>query len=216
MIPAAPRTVIVDDHALFRAGLRELLEEAAIPVLGEASTAGDGVRLVEHHRPDVAVVDLGLPDMSGVEAIRLISERSPRTAVLVVTVSDAEADLTDAILAGGRGYLLKETAVDTLASGVRAVAAGEAVLSPRVAASLMTRIRTEGRSAPGMPPADELSAREREVLRLVAGGASNSAIAAELFISPHTVKNHISTILVKLQVANRIQAAVRAVRDDLV
>jgi len=211
-----PTTVIVDDHALFRAGLRELLEEAGIPILGEASTAAGGVRLVAHHLPDVAVFDLGLPDASGVDAIRLIGERCPRTAVLVVTVSDAEADLTDAILAGGRGYLLKETAVNTIVDGVRAVAAGEAVLSPRVAASLMARVRVERRRAPGLPPADELSAREREVLRLVADGASNGEIAAELFISPHTVKNHISTILVKLQVANRVQAAVRAVRDDLV
>jgi DNA-binding NarL/FixJ family response regulator len=212
----APTTVIVDDHAIFRAGLRELLEEAGIPIVGEAATAAGGVRLVERQLPDVAVFDLGLPDGSGVEAIRLIAERSPRTAVLVVTVSDAEGDLTDAILAGGRGYLLKETAVNTIVDGVRTVAAGDAVLSPRVAASLMARMRVERRPTTGLPPADELSAREREVLRLVASGASNSAIAAELFISPHTVKNHISTILVKLQVANRIQAAVRAVRDDLV
>jgi DNA-binding NarL/FixJ family response regulator len=208
-------TVLVDDHTLFRAGLRQLLEEHGVSVVAEAPTAAAGVRAVERHVPDVAIVDLGLPDASGIEAIGEITARSPHVAVLVLTVSEAEDDLTDAILAGGRGYLLKDASIEDIVAGVRAVASGEASLSPRIAATMLTRVRADGhRAAPATDAG--LSARELEVLRLVARGDDNAAIAHELFISPHTVKNHISSILLKLHVANRIQAAVRAVRDELV
>lgn len=207
--------VLVDDHTLFRAGLRQLLEDHGVTVVGEAPTAAAGVRAVQRHAPDVAIVDLGLPDASGIDAIRRITERAPHAAVLVLTVSEAEEDLTAAILAGGRGYLLKDAPIEDIVAAVRAVAAGAASLSPRMAATMLTRVRENGR--PAAPHADAgLSSREREVLRLVACGKDNTAIARELFISPHTVKNHISSILLKLQVANRIQAAVRAVRDELV
>lgn len=207
-------TVLVDDHTLFRAGLRELLEERGIAVVGEAPTAAAGVRAVAHHVPDVAVVDLGLPDAPGVEAIRAIAARAPATAVLVLTVSEAERDLTEVVAAGARGYLLKDAPIAEIAGAVRAVADGAASLSPRIAAATLAQLRAVERAT---PPADaNLTPREREVLRLVAAGADNATIARELVISPHTAKNHVSAILARLGVANRIQAAVTAVRDGLV
>ncbi|MDO8212478.1 response regulator transcription factor [Conexibacter sp. CPCC 206217] len=207
--------VLVDDHTIFRAGLRELLTAHDIAVAGDAPTVAGGVRLVQRYAPDVAVVDLDLPDGTGIETIRQIAACAPATAALVLTVSAAEDDLTDALLAGSRGYLLKDAAIETIVAGVRAVAAGEAMLSPRVAATVLGRIRSNGRPHPPHDD-DPLSPREHDVLRLVADGKDNAAIAAQLFISPHTVKNHISSILTKLHVANRIQAAVHAVREELV
>lgn len=206
--------VLVDDHTIFRSGLRELLQAHGVTVAADAPTAASGVRLVGQHAPDVAIVDLDLPDGTGIEATRQMAACSPGTAVLVLTVSDSEEDLTDAVLAGSRGYLLKDAPIETIVAAVRAVAAGDAFLSPSVAATILTRMRAHGR--PSVSHDDGLSPREHDVLRLVAGGKDNAAIAEELFISPHTVKNHISNILEKLHVANRIQAAVRAVRDELV
>ncbi|ADB50947.1 LuxR C-terminal-related transcriptional regulator [Conexibacter woesei] len=214
MTAAAITTVLIDDHTIFRSGLRELLAEHGLVVEGDAPTVAAGVQLVERCAPDVAIVDLDLPDGSGIDAIRRIAECAPGTAVLVLTVSEADDDLTDAVLAGGCGYLLKDAPIETIVAGVTAVAAGDAVLSPRVAATMLARMRASGRQTAARARA-QLSPREQEVLRLVAGGMDNAAIAQELFISPHTVKNHISSILTKLHVANRIQAAVRAVRDEI-
>jgi DNA-binding NarL/FixJ family response regulator len=208
-------TVLVDDHTIFRSGLRELLADRGVEVAGEAPTAAGGVEQVRRHTPDVAIVDLNLPDGSGIDAIRQMVARTPDTAILVLTVSEREEDLTDAVLAGSRGYLLKDAPIETIVAGVRAVAAGEAILSPRVAATVLSRMRMNGRPSDARCDA-QLSPREREVLRLVADGEDNAAIAQRLYISPHTVKNHISSILAKLHVANRIQAAVRAVRDEMV
>lgn len=207
--------VLVDDHALFRSGLRELLEAHGVDVLGDVPTAEAGIGLVERHAPDVAIMDLGLPGMSGIEAIRWMAENAPRTHVLVLTVSASEADVTDAVLVGGSGYLLKDTPIETIVAGVRAAAAGEAMISPKMAATLLERLRANG-PRDGVSAEAELSAREKEVLRLVAVGKENEEIARELFISPHTVKNHISSILLKLHVGNRIQAAVHAVREALI
>jgi DNA-binding NarL/FixJ family response regulator len=207
--------VLVDDHALFRSGLRELLELHEIEVVGDVPTAEEGLELVEQHAPDVAIMDLGLPGMSGIEAIRVMVAGAPRTHVLVLTVSASEEDVIDAVLVGGSGYLLKDTPSETIVAGVRAAAAGEAMVSPKMAATVLDRLRSNGPRTPISPEA-ELSEREKEVLRLVAAGHDNEQIGHELFISPHTVKNHISSILLKLQVANRIQAAVRAVRDEMI
>lgn len=211
---AAITTVLVDDHTLFRAGLRELLEERGIDVVGEAPTVAAGVEQVQRCAPDVAIVDLSLPDGSGIDAIRQICEKAPATAVLVLTVSEAERDLTDAVLAGSRGYLVKDAPIETIAAGVRAVCAGEAILSPRIASALLARMRSNGRPSDVRSDA-RLSPRERDVLRLVAEGEDNAAIGERLYISPHTVKNHISNILAKLHVDNRVQAAVRAIRDEM-
>jgi DNA-binding NarL/FixJ family response regulator len=207
--------VIVDDHVLFRSGLRELLQQEEVQVMGEASTAEAGLELVRRHGPDVAIMDLNLPAMSGHDAIRQIAESAPRTQVLVLTISANESDVTEAVLAGACGYLLKDASVLDIVTGVRAAAAGESMVSPRMTKTLLDQLRQQERGD-GKPPAEALSIREREILRLVTEGKDNATIAQELFISPYTVKNHISNILLKLHVSNRIQAAVLAVRDSLV
>jgi two-component system, NarL family, response regulator LiaR len=207
--------VIIDDHVLFRSGLRELLQQEEMHVVGEASTAESGLELIQRQAPDVAVMDLNLPGMSGHDAIRRIAASAPRTQVLVLTISANESDVTDAVLAGACGYLLKDASVVDIVAGVRAAAEGESMVSPRMAKTLLEQLRRQERSD-SKPPIETLSAREQEVLRLVAEGKDNATIAQELFISPYTVKNHISNILLKLHVANRIQAAVLAVRDSLV
>jgi DNA-binding NarL/FixJ family response regulator len=213
---SAPITVVViDDHVLFRTGLRELLEQEEIRVVGEASTAEAGLEVIERQAPDVAIVDLNLPRMSGQNAIRQIATVAPRTQVLVLTISANEADVTDAVLAGACGYLLKDASVGDIASGVRAAAIGESMVSPRMAKTLLDQLR-QHESGDKRPHVENLSTREKEVLRLVVEGKDNATIAQELFISPYTVKNHISNILLKLHVENRLQAAVRAVRDSLI
>ncbi len=213
---SAPITVVViDDHVLFRTGLRELLEQEEIRVVGEASTAEAGLEVIERQAPDVAIVDLNLPRMSGQNAIRQIATIAPRTQVLVLTISANEADVTDAVLAGACGYLLKDAPAGDIASGVRAAAVGESMVSPRMATTLLEQLR-QHESGEERPQVENLSTREKEVLRLVVEGKDNATIAQELFISPYTVKNHISNILLKLHVENRLQAAVRAVRDALI
>ncbi len=213
---SAPITVVViDDHVLFRTGLRELLEQEEIRVVGEASTAEAGLEVIERQAPDVAIVDLNLPRMSGQNAIRQIATIAPRTQVLVLTISVNEADVTDAVLAGACGYMLKDAPAGDIASGVRAAAVGESMVSPRMATTLLEQLR-QHESGEERPHVENLSTREKEVLRLVVEGKDNSTIAQELFISPYTVKNHISNILLKLHVENRLQAAVRAVRDALI
>lgn len=213
---SAPITVVViDDHVLFRTGLRELLEQEEIRIVGEASTAEAGLEVIERQAPDVAIVDLNLPRMSGQNAIRQIANIAPRTQVLVLTISAADADVIDAVLAGACGYLLKDASVGEIASGVRAAAVGESMVSPRMAKTLLDQLR-QHESGEVRPHIENLSTREKEVLRLVVEGKDNATIAQELFISPYTVKNHISNILLKLHVDNRLQAAVRAVRDSLI
>ncbi len=209
------KVVVIDDHVLFRSGLRELLHQEEIEVVGEASSAEAGLDVIERHAPDVVVMDLSLPRMSGHEAIRQIAGIAPEAQVLVLTISAEEADVTDAVLAGACGYLLKDASVEDIVAGVRAAAIGDSMVSPRMARTLLRQLRGHRRNDAG-PALDSLSTREREVLRLVVEGKDNAAIATELFISPYTVKNHISNILLKLKVENRLQAAVCAVRDSLV
>lgn len=207
--------VVIDDHVLFRTGLRELLQQEEIQVVGEASTAEAGLDIIQRQAPDVAIMDLSLPRMSGHEAIRQIAAAAPGTQVLVLTISANEADVTEAVLAGACGYLLKDAPVTDIAAGVRAAASGESMVSPRMATTLLRQLRRNDQNDK-RPTIESLSVREKEVLRLVVDGKDNAAIAQELFISPYTVKNHISNILLKLDVDNRLQAAVCAVRDSLV
>ncbi len=167
---SAPITVVViDDHVLFRTGLRELLEQEEIRVVGEASTAEAGLEVLERQAPDVAIVDLNLPRMSGQNAIRQIATIAPRTQVLVLTISADEADVTDAVLAGACGYLLKDAPAGDIASGVRAAAVGESMVSPRMATTLLEQLR-QHESGEERPHVENLSTREKEVLRLVVEG----------------------------------------------
>ena len=215
--PDAIRVVLVDDHELFRGGLRDILEDQGITVAGEAPDGESGVELVAELAPDVAVMDLNMPGMSGVEATRALAARAPATRILVLTISSDDGDVMDAMLAGACGYLLKDASVEELAAGIRATAAGESSISPRIAGRLLQHLRDDHRqqSAPKTGGGD-LSDREIEVLRLLAEGKGNAEIADKLFISPKTVKNHIASILVKLQIENRIQAAVYAVRRGII
>jgi len=207
----------VDDHDLFRTGLRNLLEEQGVQVVGECDNGTDALRGVRELAPDVVVMDLNMPGISGVEATRQISMIAPLTRVLVLTISDQDSDVMDAIIAGACGYLLKDATIPELMQGIRAAAVGESLVSPTIAAKVLQRVRassTSQREAELIQ--SELSEREIEVLKLIANGKDNAMIAGELHISPKTVKNHISNILMKLQIDNRIQAAVYAVRSGLV
>jgi DNA-binding NarL/FixJ family response regulator len=207
----------VDDHDLFRTGLRTLLEDQGVDIVGEADTGTRALEQIRETAPEVVVMDLNMPGISGVEATRQIAMIAPLTRVLVLTISDQDADVMDAILAGACGYLLKDSTIDELMAGIAAAANGESLVSPAIAAKVLQRLRatsTSPREAETIRA--ELSEREIQVLKLIANGKDNAMIAAELHISPKTVKNHISNILMKLQIDNRIQAAVYAVRSGLV
>jgi DNA-binding NarL/FixJ family response regulator len=212
-----PRVLLVDDHDLFRTGLRNLLEEQSVTIVGECDNGTDALRAVRELAPDVVVMDLNMPGISGVEATRQISMIAPLTRVLVLTISDQDNDVMDAILAGACGYLLKDASITELMQGIRAAAIGESLVSPTIAAKVLQRVRASSASHhEAQLIQSELSDREIQVLKLIANGKDNAMIAGELHISPKTVKNHISNILMKLQIENRIQAAVYAVRSGLV
>ena len=211
------RVLIVDDHDLFRSGLRNLLEDEGVQIVGEAAAGQEALTIVRELAPDVVVMDLNMPGMGGVEATRHISTIAPLTRVLMLTISDQDNDVIDAILAGACGYLLKDSSIQELISGIRAASMGESLISPTIAAKVLQLLRASSRQ----PEIEttiraELSDREIEVLKLIANGKDNAMIAGELHISPKTVKNHISNILMKLQIENRIQAAVYAVRSGIV
>jgi two-component system nitrate/nitrite response regulator NarL len=213
----SPRVLLVDDHEIYRAGLRGLLEDAGIDIVGEAANGEAALTLVEQKHPNVVIMDLNMPGMGGIEAARRIATLAPLTRVIMLTVSSAAPDITDAVVAGACGYLLKSATTQEIVSGITAAAKGDALLSPSVAAKLLERVR----EAPARPPVPDpasasLTDREMEVLRLLSSGMDNAEIGRTLFISPSTVKNHISSILLKLQIENRIQAAVYAVRSGLV
>jgi DNA-binding NarL/FixJ family response regulator len=213
----SPRVLLVDDHDLFRTGLRNLLEEQGVTVVGEAESGMEALKKIREVAPEVVVMDLNMPGISGVEATRQIAMVAPLTRVLVLTISDQDADVMDAIVAGACGYLLKDASIADLIAGIQAAAAGESLVSPAIASKVLQRVRAAG---PIQVDAEairsELSDREIQVLKLIANGKDNAQIAADLHISPKTVKNHISNILMKLQIDNRIQAAVYAVRSGLV
>jgi DNA-binding NarL/FixJ family response regulator len=212
-----PRVLLVDDHDLFRTGLRNLLEdEGGIQVAGEATNGTEAVRLVRELAPDVVVMDLNMPSMSGVEATRHITALSPLTRVIVLTISEEDGDVIDAIVAGACGYLLKSSSINEVIAGIHAAALNQSLISPTIASKVLQRVRaTTEDSEMADTIRAELSDRELEVLKLIANGKDNAQIAAELVISPKTVKNHISNILMKLQIQNRIQAAVYAVRSGI-
>ena len=212
------RVLLVDDHTHIRRRMRELLEDYGFTVVGEASTGSSAVRLARELRPDITLMDLSMPGMGGVAATQAIHDEDPAARILVFTISSDGSDVLDALLAGARGYLLKDAEDEEIVAGLRAAAAGDAIISPTVATRLVSRVREEHRAervqAPPKPP--PLTARERDILKLLAQGRENSAIAAELVISPATVKTHVAHLLDKLSLDNRVQAAVFAVRHGIV
>jgi DNA-binding NarL/FixJ family response regulator len=211
------RVLIVDDHDLFRAGLSSLLaSEEDFQVVAQASGGAMAIRLAAELRPDVILMDLRMPDLSGEEATRAIVEHDPSIRIVVLTVASDDAAVAAAVRAGARGYLVKDSPIDDVVGAVRAAARGQAWLSPRAAGALLDRVRAE----PAEPTRDPnalaaLTARELGVLRLLAQGLENAEIAAELGISNRTAKNHVSAILAKLELQNRVQAAVFAVQHGL-
>lgn len=210
------RVVLVDDHPLFRSGLHDLLDQHGVDVAGEANDGASAVQVVRDAAPDVVLMDVNMPGMSGIEATMRIRAVSPTAQVIMLTVSPDQQDVEQSIYAGACGYLLKDSPVEKILEGIHAAAAGESHLSPRIATNILEHVRTNhGRPLLPEEARAELTERETEVLRLVAEGKENAQIADELFISVHTVKNHVSNILAKLEVENRVQAAVQAVQGRL-
>jgi DNA-binding NarL/FixJ family response regulator len=211
------RVLVVDDHDLFRTGLRNLLEEQGVNVVGEASNGQIAIRVASELAPDVVIMDLNMPGLGGVETTRQLAGIVPLTRVVVLTISADDDDVMDAVMAGACGYLLKDSSIQDLITGIRAAASGESLISPQIAAKVLQRLRSQSSNEDAAATIRaELSDREIEVLKLIANGKDNAQIARDLFISPKTVKNHISNILMKLQINNRIQAAVYAVRSGIV
>jgi DNA-binding NarL/FixJ family response regulator len=204
------RVLIADDHQLFRDGLRALLDSAPdTEVVGEAATGQEAIHLAAESQPQVILMDLQMPDMDGIEATRHIVDTNPQINILMVTMFEDDQSVFAAMRAGARGYVLKGAKHAEMLRAIRAVASGEAIFSPSIAARLMSFFATSRR----VIPADafpELTDREREVLGLMARGESNAEIAQALTISIKTVRNHVSNIFGKLQVADRAQAVIRA------
>lgn len=210
------RVVLVDDHDLFRSGLAAMLgREPDILIVGQASRGRAGVRLALELRPEVLLVDMGMPDLDGISVTREILDGLPVARVVLLSPVSENGDVEAAVLAGACGFLLKDAPVGDVADAVRAAAAGDSWLAPRAAAAVLELLRRDHVEPMRSPDPGILSARELEILRLVARGLENSEIADELCISPRTAKNHLSNVLAKLGVSNRVQAAIYAVRHGL-
>jgi DNA-binding NarL/FixJ family response regulator len=210
------RVAVVDDQELFRRGLTMLLGvEEDIEVVGEA---GDGVAATELAAtavPDVVLMDVRMPKRSGIEACASIKDVAPSAKIIMLTVSDEEADLYDAVKNGASGYLLKDSSIDEVAQAIRVVAEGQSLISPSMAVKLLDEFKQMTRSERQQVPTPRLTDRELEVLKLVAQGLNNREIAKRLFISENTVKNHVRNILEKLQLHSRMEAVMYAVREKL-
>jgi DNA-binding NarL/FixJ family response regulator len=210
------RVVVADDQELFRRGLIMLLGvEADIAVVGEA---GDGVAatdLAVETLPDVVLLDVRMPKRTGLQACMKIKEQVPSTRIIMLTVSDEEADLYEAVKNGASGYLLKDSSIEEVAQAIRVVAEGQSLISPSMAVKLIDEFKEMSRTDRDQVPTPRLTERELEVLRLVARGLNNREAAKELFISENTVKNHVRNILEKLQLHSRMEAVMYAVREKL-
>ncbi len=219
--PEPIRTLIVDDHALFRRGLEMVLdEEDDIELVGQASDGSEAVEKAGESLPDIVLMDIRMPRSSGIEACRAMKEVAPSAKIVMLTISDEEEDLFEAIRAGASGYLLKDLPLDEVAETVRAVHGGQSLINPSMAGKLLTEFATLAKRETSeqvqeIPP-PKLTEREMQVLRLVARGMNNRDIAKELFISENTVKNHVRNILEKLQIHSRMEAVMVAVREKLI
>jgi DNA-binding NarL/FixJ family response regulator len=215
------RAMIVDDHALFRRGLEMVLEEEKdIELVGQASDGAEAVEKAAESLPDVVLMDIRMPRSSGIEACRAMKEAAPSAKIVILTISDEEEDLFEAIRAGASGYLLKDIPLDEVADAVRAVHGGQSLINPSMAGKLLTEFATlakrDDEERAQEVPAPRLTEREMQVLKLVARGMNNRDIAKELFISENTVKNHVRNILEKLQIHSRMEAVMVAVREKLI
>lgn len=210
------RVMIADDHALFRQALKTVLDdEPDLELVGEANDGEEAVRMAEELAPDVVLMDVRMPKVAGIDATRQLKENLPSTKIVMLTVSDEEEDLFDAIKAGASGYLLKEINPDEVARAVRQVEEGQSLLSPSMASKLLSEFQTMTKRAEERPYHPRLTEREMEVLRHVAQGMTNREIGKELHISENTVKNHIRNILEKLHLNSRMEAVIYAVREKL-
>jgi DNA-binding NarL/FixJ family response regulator len=213
------RVLIADDQHLVRTGLKVILDsEPDIEVIAEASNGREAVSIARELRPDVAIMDIRMPDLDGIEATRRITAQShePRTRVLMLTTFDLDEYVFDALRAGASGFLLKDVPAHQLADSVRMIAAGDALLGPTVTRRLIEQFVAAAPAAPPPPGLDELTPRELEVFRLVARGMSNAEIAAELLIGEATVKTHLTRLLMKLDLRDRVQAVVLAYETGVV
>ncbi|MGL5859039.1 MAG: response regulator [Angustibacter sp.] len=216
--PEAIRVLVADDHALYRRGLEMVLgAEEGIEIVGEAGDGAEAIRRVEELLPDVVLMDIRMPRRSGIEACTAIKDVVPSTKIVILTISDDESDLYEAVRAGANGYLLKDVPGEEIAAGIRAVAEGQSLISPSMASKLLTEFASMIKKSEQRPqlPVPRLTERELEVLRLVARGMGNREIAGELFISENTVKNHVRNILEKLQLHSRMEAVMYAVREKI-
>ena len=211
--------VVADDHELFRRGLRQVLEdEGDIDVVAEAGDGEEAVELAREHLPDVVVMDVRMPVRSGIEATEEIKADVPSCKVLMLTISDDEDDLYQAIKSGANGYLLKEISIEEIGNAVRSVHGGQSLISPSMASKLLNEFAAmiKKEEEKQQAPAPRLTPREMEVLQHVAKGMNNREIAKELYISENTVKNHVRNILEKLHLHSRMEAVVYAVREKLI
>src|SRR3954463_4891670 len=210
----AIRTLLVDDHELVRQGIAAMLQNAGdVQVVAEARTGREALEVARRELPDVVLMDVKMPDMDGLEATRKIKEERPRTAVVMLTMHDNPTYLRDAVRAGAAGYLLKDVSKDELVDAIRQVATGGAFIESQMLKGMLSEMKP-GSATPSA--ARNLTKREREILALVAEGLSNREIADKLVLSPETVKSHVAAILEKLNVSDRTQAAIYAVRNGLV
>jgi DNA-binding NarL/FixJ family response regulator len=206
---------IIDDHPLFREGVAHTLQsQPGLEVVAEGASAADAIRIAGESLPDVMLLDVSMPG-GGLHAARTIAASYPVVKVVMLTVSEHEDDVTAALRAGARAYVLKGVAARELVSILRSVAAGEVYVTPSLAASLLFELTGGGAGAPPASPLDELTERERQILERVAAGDSNKEIAAQLHLSEKTVKHHMTNILQKLQVRNRVEAALLARGESL-
>lgn len=210
------RVLVVDDHELFRRGIVVLLEsDPNIEVIGQAGDGAEAVAIAGSSAPDVVLLDVRMPKLSGIEACAAIKEAVPAAQILMLTMSDEEADLYEAVKSGASGYLLKDSSLEEVAHAVRVVAEGQSLITPSMAAKLIDEFKQLSKADRSPVPGLRLTDRELEVLRLVARGLNNREISQELFISENTVKNHVRNILEKLQLHSRMEAVMYAVREKL-
>ena len=210
------RVLVVDDQELFRRGLTMLLaQDLDIEVVGEAADGITATDLAVKTAPDVILLDVRMPRRTGVEACRAIKEAVPSAKIIMLTVSDEEADLYESVKNGAAGYLLKDSSIEEVAQAVRVVNEGQSLISPSMAVKLIDEFKQMSKPEREQGPALRLTERELEVLRLVAKGLNNREVAKELFISENTVKNHVRNILEKLQLHSRMEAVMYAMREKL-